>query len=155
MSQKELQQKIESYWENKDSLNFTDVDLRSNVDEVLSLLDAGKIRVSEKKNGIWESNQLVKKAILLSFKTKDNSIFSSGTSNLRRGQYTWFDKVNLKTSGWVEDEWTKRNFRSVPGAIIRHSSYIAENVVLMPSFVNLGAYIDSGSMIDTWATVGS
>ena len=155
MSQKELQQKIESYWENKDSLNLKDVDLRSNVDEVLSLLDAGKIRVSEKKNGIWEANQWIKKAILLSFKTKDNSIFSSGTSNLRRGQYTWFDKVNLKTSGWVEDEWTKRNFRSVPGAIIRHSSYIAENVVLMPSFVNLGAYIDSGSMIDTWATVGS
>ena len=155
MSQKELQQKIESYWENKDSLNLTDVDLRSNVDEVLSLLDAGKIRVSEKKNGIWEANQWIKKAILLSFKIKDNSIFSSGTSNLRRGQYTWFDKVNLKTSGWVEDEWTKRNFRSVPGAIIRHSSYIAENVVLMPSFVNLGAYIDSGSMIDTWATVGS
>lgn len=155
MSQKELQQKIESYWENKDSLNLTDVDLRSNVDEVLSLLDAGKIRVSEKKNGIWEANQWIKKAILLSFRAKDNSIFSSGTSNLRRGQYTWFDKVNLKTSGWVEDEWTKRNFRSVPGAIIRHSSYIAENVVLMPSFVNLGAYIDSGSMIDTWATVGS
>ena len=155
MSQKELQQKIESYWENKDSLNLTDADLRSNVDEVLNLLDAGKIRVSEKKNGIWEANQWIKKAILLSFKTKDNSIFSSGTSNLRRGQYTWFDKVNLKTSGWVEDEWTKRNFRSVPGAIIRHSSYIAENVVLMPSFVNLGAYIDSGSMIDTWATVGS
>ena len=155
MSQKELQQKIESYWENKDSLNLTDVDLRSNVDEVLSLLDAGKITVSEKKNGFWEANQWIKKAILLSFKTKDNSIFSSGTSNLRRGQYTWFDKVNLKTSGWVEDEWTKRNFRSVPGAIIRHSSYIAENVVLMPSFVNLGAYIDSGSMIDTWATVGS
>ena len=155
MSQKELQQKIESYWENKDSLNLTDVDLRSNVDEVLNLLDAGKIRVSEKKNGIWEANQWIKKAILLSFRTKDNSIFSSGTSNLRRGQYTLFDKVNLKTSGWVEDEWTKRNFRSVPGAIIRHSSYIAENVVLMPSFVNLGAYIDSGSMIDKWATVGS
>ena len=155
MSQKELQQKIESYWENKDSLNLTDVDLRSHVDEVLNLLDAGKIRVSEKKNGIWEANQWIKKAILLSFRTKDNSIFSSGTSNLRRGQYTLFDKVNLKTSGWVEDEWTKRNFRSVPGAIIRHSSYIAENVVLMPSFVNLGAYIDSGSMIDTWATVGS
>ena len=155
MSQKELQQKIESYWENKDSLNLTDVDLRSNVDEVLNLLDAGKIRVSEKKNGIWEANQWIKKAILLSFKTKDNSIFSSGTSNLRRGQYTWFDKVNLKTSGWVEDEWTKRNFRSVPGAIIRHSSYIAENAAMIPSLVTLGAHIDSGSQPDTWATVGT
>ena len=92
---------------------------------------------------------------MLSFRTKDNSVFSSGTSNSRKGQYTWFDKVNLKTSGWVEDEWTKRNFRSVPGAIIRHSAFIAEDVVVMPSFVNLGAYVDSGSMIDTWATVGS
>ena len=73
MSQKELQQKIESYWENKDSLNLTDVDLRSNVDEVLNLLDAGTVRVSEKKNGILEANQWIKKAILLSFKTKDNS----------------------------------------------------------------------------------
>ena len=155
MSKNELKEKIENYWEKKDSLNPTDNNIRSDVDKVLDLLDSGKIRVREKKNGVWEANQWVKKAILLSFKTKDNSIFSSGTSNLRRGQYTWFDKVNLKTSGWVEDEWTKRNFRSVPGAIIRYSSYIAENVVLMPSFVNLGAYVDSGSMIDTWATVGS
>ena len=91
----------------------------------------------------------------MSFKVNDNSIFSSGISNSRRGQYTWFDKVNLKTSGWVEDEWTKRSFRSVPGAVVRYSSHIAENVVLMPCFINLGAYVDSGTMIDTWATVGS
>lgn len=104
---------------------------------------------------VWTANQWVKKAILLSFKTNNNSIFSSGTSNSRGGQYTWFDKVNLKTSGWVEDEWTKRSFRSVPGAIVRHSAFIAQNVVLMPSFVNLGAYVDEGTMIDTWATVGS
>ena len=91
----------------------------------------------------------------MSFKVNDNSIFSSGISNLRRGQYTWFDKVNLKTSGWVEDEWTKRSFRSVPGAVVRYSSHIAEDVVLMPCFINLGAYVDSGTMIDTWATVGS
>ena len=155
MSEKVLEEKIENYWEEKDSLNLADNDLRSDVNKVLDLLDNGQLRVSEKKNGTWEANQWVKKAILLSFKTKDNSIFSSGTSNLRRGQYTWFDKVNLKTSGWVEDEWKKRNFRSVPGAIIRHSAFIAENVVIMPSFVNLGAYVDSGSMIDTWATVGS
>ena len=82
-------------------------------------------------------------------------MFSSGISNSRGGQYSWYDKVDLKTSGWVEDEWTKRGFRSVPGAIVRYSAHIAENVVLMPSFVNLGAYVDSGTMIDTWATVGS
>ncbi len=91
----------------------------------------------------------------MSFKTQDNVIFSSGISNTRRGQYTWFDKAFLKTSGWVEDEWTKRNFRSVPGSIVRFSAFIADNVVLMPSFVNLGAFVDSGTMIDTWATVGS
>ena len=96
-----------------------------------------------------------KKAILMSFRVNDNSIFSSGISNSRGGQYSWFDKVDLKTSGWVEDEWTKRSFRSVPGSIIRYSAHIGENVVLMPCFVNLGAFVDSGSMIDTWATVGS
>ena len=97
----------------------------------------------------------LKKLFFCLLGSQDNMIFSSGISNSRRGQYSWFDKVFLKTSGWIEDEWTKRNFRSVPGAIIRYSSFIAENVVLMPSFVNLGAYVDSGTMIDTWATVGS
>ena len=101
------------------------------------------------------TNEWIKKAILLSFKALETNIFSSGISNARRGQYSWYDKVYLKTSGWVEDDWTKRSFRSVPGAIVRFSSYIAKNVVLMPSFVNLGAYVDTGSMIDTWATVGS
>ena len=71
------------------------------------------------------------------------------------GHYSWYDKVSLKTSNWNEDEWTKRKFRAVPGAVVRYSAFIASNVVLMPSFVNLGAYVDSGSMIDTWATVGS
>ena len=123
--------------------------------QVLENLDSGSIRVCEKINGIWVTNEWIKKAILLSFKCLENNIFSSGISNARRGQYSWYDKAFLKTSGWVEDEWTKRNFRSVPGAVIRYSSFIAENVVLMPSFVNLGAYVDSGTMIDTWATVGS
>ena len=91
----------------------------------------------------------------MSFRIKDSSIFSSGISNARGGQYTWYDKVDLKTSGWVDDEWTKRSFRSVPGAIVRYSAHISENVVLMPSFINLGAYVDSGTMVDTWATVGS
>ena len=108
----------------------------------------------KKKSG-WVVNQWVKKAILISFRLYDNTIFNSSIQNSRSGQYTWFDKVNLKTSNWNEDEWTKKNFRSVPGSIIRFSAYIAPNVVLMPSFINLGAYVDSGSMIDTWATVGS
>ncbi len=155
MSTSDLKNFINSLWEKKDSFNTTDKEARKKIKQVLDYLDVGNIRICEKKGNSWVTNEWIKKAILLSFKISDNSIFSSGMSNARRGQYTWFDKVNLKTSGWVEDEWTKRNFRSVPGAIVRHSAHIAENVVLMPCFVNLGAYVDSGTMIDTWATVGS
>ncbi len=146
---------IENFWENKDNINFADAEIKKKILEVLESLDSGEIRVCEKKNGVWITYEWIKKAILLSFRCLENNIFSSGISNARRGQYSWYDKAFLKTSGWVEDEWTKRNFRSVPGAIVRYSSFISDNVVLMPSFVNLGAFVDSGTMIDTWATVGS
>ncbi|MBS91869.1 MAG: 2,3,4,5-tetrahydropyridine-2,6-dicarboxylate N-succinyltransferase [Rickettsiales bacterium] len=155
MSILDLKKFIDTLWNKKESFNPSDKEVKKNIRQVLDSLDTGEIRICEKKGRNWVTNEWIKKAILLSFKISDNSIFSSGMSNLRRGQYTWFDKVNLKTSGWVEDEWTKRNFRSVPGAIVRHSAHIAESVVLMPCFVNLGAYVDSGTMIDTWATVGS
>ena len=151
----EIKNEIEKFWDNKDSINFSDEDIKKKILSVLASLDSGELRVCEKVDNTWITNEWIKKAILLSFRSQDNMIFSSGISNSRRGQYSWFDKVFLKTSGWIEDEWTKKNFRSVPGAIIRYSSFIAENVVLMPSFVNLGAYVDSGTMIDTWATVGS
>ena len=150
-----LKKLIEEYWEDKAKLNSLDkTKIKENVMTVLESLDNGSLRVCEKKDK-WIVNQWVKKAILLSFRLNDNRLFTSGTSNSRKGEYTWFDKVDLKTSGWNEDDWTKRNYRSVPGCIVRYSSYIAPNVVIMPSFVNLGAYIDSGTMVDTWATVGS
>ena len=155
MKKTELKQVIENCWDEKESINSGNKNLTKTINVVLDQLDRGIIRVCEKHNGEWVTHEWIKKAILMSFKVNDNSIFSSGISNSRRGQYTWFDKVNLKTSGWVEDEWTKRSFRSVPGAVVRYSSHIAENVVLMPCFINLGAYVDSGTMIDTWATVGS
>ena len=155
MKKTDLQKIIEKFWTEKESINPGNKDLTKTINVVLDQLDRGIIRVCEKHNGEWITHEWIKKAILMSFKVNDNSIFSSGISNSRRGQYTWFDKVNLKTSGWVEDEWTKRSFRSVPGAVVRYSSHIAENVVLMPCFINLGAYVDSGTMIDTWATVGS
>ena len=155
MKKTELKQIIENFWDEKESINSGNKNLTKTINVVLDQLDRGIIRVCEKNNGEWVTHEWIKKAILMSFKVNDNSIFSSGISNSRRGQYTWFDKVDLKTSGWVEDEWTKRSFRSVPGAVVRYSSHIAENVVLMPCFINLGAYVDSGSMIDTWATVGS
>ena len=151
----DLKTKIEDLWVNKETENFTNKVTKEFIFEVLNLLDTGQERVAEKKDGNWKINEWLKKAILLSFKVRDSSMFSSGISNSRGGQYSWYDKVDLKTSGWVEDEWTKRGFRSVPGAIVRYSAHIAESVVLMPSFVNLGAYVDSGTMIDTWATVGS
>ena len=151
----DLKTKIEDFWEIKETENFTNKVTKDIIFEVLNLLDTGKERVAEKIDGNWKINEWLKKAILLSFKVRDSSMFSSGISNSRGGQYSWYDKVDLKTSGWVEDEWTKRGFRSVPGAIVRYSAHIAESVVLMPSFVNLGAYVDSGTMIDTWATVGS
>ena len=146
---------IDNFWNKKNELNFSDPSIKKTIMQVLENLDSGSIRVCEKNKWDLGDKRMDKKAILLSFKCLENNIFSSGISNARRGQYSWYDKAFLKTSGWVEDEWTKRNFRSVPGAVIRYSSFIAENVVLMPSFVNLGAYVDSGTMIDTWATVGS
>ena len=155
MKKTELKQVIENFWDEKKSINSGNTNLTKTINVVLDQLDRGIIRVCEKHNGEWITHEWIKKAILMSFKVNDNSIFFSGISNSRRGQYTWFDKVNLKTSGWVEDEWTKRSFRSVPGAVVRYSSHIAEDVVLMPCFINLGAYVDSGTMIDTWATVGS
>ena len=155
MKKTDLQKTIENFWDDKESINPGNKNLTKTINVVLDQLDRGIIRVCEKNNETWITNEWIKKAILMSFKVNDNSIFSSGISNSRRGQYTWYDKVNLKTSGWVEDEWTKRSFRSVPGAVVRYSSHIAENVVLMPCFINLGAYVDSGTMIDTWATVGS
>ena len=155
MKKTELKQVIENFWDEKESINSGNTNLTKTINVVLDQLDRGIIRVCEKHNGEWITHEWIKKAILMSFKVNDNSIFFSGISNSRRGQYTWFDKVNLKTSGWVEDEWTKRSFRSVPGAVVRYSSHIAEDVVLMPCFINLGAYVDSGTMIDTWATVGS
>ena len=151
----DLKTKIEYLWENQETENFTNKSTRDFIFEVLNLLDIGEERIAQKEEDNWKINEWLKKAILLSFKVRDSSMFSSGISNSRGGQYSWYDKVDLKTSGWVEDEWTKRGFRSVPGAIVRYSAHIAENVVLMPSFVNLGAYVDSGTMIDTWATVGS
>jgi len=150
-----LKELIDKFWDERDFLDQNDTQLHEAVNLVLSGLDDGRLRVCEKKNNEWNTNEWLKKAILLSFKSNKNNQISSGMSNLRQGQYTWFDKVNLKTSGWTEDDWTKKNFRSVPGAIIRYASFIAENVVLMPCFVNIGAFINSGSMIDTWATVGS
>lgn len=150
-----LQEVVESAWECRDQVHCgTHGQVREAVNRVIEGLDRGEIRVAEKKNGAWDVNQWIKKAVLLSFRLNDMMLLEGGP--YRSGAKTpWFDKVPSKFEGWMEKDFRAAGFRAVPGCIVRKSAYIAPNVVLMPSFVNLGAYVDEGTMIDTWATVGS
>src|ERR1700723_3010001 len=126
-------------------------EVREAVDHALELLDKGEVRVAERETGgKWKVNQWLKKAVLLSFRLNDMSAISGGP-----GQATWWDKVPSKMDGWGENRFKDAGFRAVPGAIVRRSAFIARDVVLMPSFVNLGAYVDEKTMVDTWVTVGS
>lgn len=144
-----LENTILKAWEDRNNINKnSDKTIISAINETLEKLDSGNIRVCEKKNNEWHTHQWIKKAILLSFKTQDNKILS--------GPYaTWFDKVDGKTALWDKKKHIEAGFRAVPNGAIRKSAYIGKNVVLMPSFVNVGAYVDDGTMIDTWSTVGS
>ena len=125
--------------------------VREAVDAALDLLDRGEARVAERSgNGGWTVNQWLKKAVLLSFRLNDMSVIPGGP-----GKATWWDKVPSKFAGWTEKDFSAAGFRAVPGCVVRRSAYIAPGAVLMPCFVNLGAHVGSGTMIDTWATVGS
>lgn len=140
-----LQATIEKAWEQRDSVNYsTKGEVRDAVVEALAQLDSGKLRVAEPAEAGWKVNEWAKKAVLLSFRLNDMQVFPNG-----------WDKVPSKFANWGEAEYRAGGFRVVPGAVVRHSAYIAPNVVLMPSFVNLGAYVGEGTMVDTWATVGS
>jgi 2,3,4,5-tetrahydropyridine-2-carboxylate N-succinyltransferase len=116
----------------------------------LALLDSGEARVAEPVDGTWVVHQWLKKAVLLSFRLNDMQPIGGGPGNA-----AWFDKVPSKFAGWDASRFRAAGFRAVPGCVVRHSAYIAPGVVLMPCFVNLGARVEQGSMIDTWATVGS
>lgn len=148
----ELQSTIEAAFEDRASINFeTGGAVRHAVNEALALLDAGKARVAEPgADGTWTVNQWLKKAVLLSFRLNDMSAIPGAP-----GGAHWWDKVPSKFDGWGDAEFRAAGFRAVPGAIVRRSAYIAPNVVLMPSFVNLGAHVGASTMVDTWATVGS
>ncbi len=147
-----LQATIENAFENRDQVNInTQGEIREAVSEALNLLDSGKARVAEKgSDGTWTVNQWLKQAVLLSFRLNDMEVMEGGPHGA-----TWWDKVPSKFAGWGENQFRSSGFRAVPGAICRHAAYIGKNVVLMPSFVNLGAYVDDGTMVDGWATVGS
>ena len=152
MENKELEDVIETSWESRDEINEKTVGItKEAVEQTLNLLGNGTLRVAEKKaSGEWVVNQWTKKAVLLSFRLREMELQKGGPQNS-----TWWDKVDSKFKDWGETEWKKKNFRAVPNTVVRASAFIGENVVLMPSFVNLGAYVDSGTMVDTWATVGS
>ena len=144
----ELKNKIESEWENIANITPDDTDIADAVNEVIRKLDNGHFRIAEKNGNDWIVNQWLKKAVLISFRINDNKIL--------KGPYTsWYDKVKGKTVDWNEDQWKEAGYRHVPNGTVREGSFIGKGVVLMPSFVNIGAYIDEGTMVDTWATVGS
>ena len=152
MTTSDLQSAIESAWDNRESLSpATKGANREAVETALAQLDSGSLRVAEKVGGNWVVNEWLKKAVLLSFRLNDMSVIPGGPGE----NTSWWDKVPSKFDGWGADEFASAGFRAVPNAIVRHSAYIAPGVVLMPSFVNLGAYVASGTMVDTWATVGS
>ena len=140
---------INEAFEIKEKINVnSDKSVIDAIKETIELTDQGKIRVAEKKDGSWKVNQWVKKAILLSFKINKMEIL--------RGPYTsWYDKVPGKSVNWKEEDWKRAGYRHVPNGVVRKGSFIAKNAVLMPCFINLGAYVDEGTMIDTWASVGS
>jgi 2,3,4,5-tetrahydropyridine-2-carboxylate N-succinyltransferase len=151
MSHAQLSATIETAFENRAEINLsTKGEVRDAVETALSLLDSGQARVAEKIDGEWQVNQWLKKAVLLSFRLNDNVLIEGAP-----GGASWFDKVPGKFEGWSENTYREAGFRSVPGAVVRRSAFIGRGVILMPSFVNLGAYVDENTMVDTWATVGS
>ena len=145
-----LQPTIDAAWERRTeySPSSAPADVKNAVAETLNNLDAGTIRVAEKINGEWITHQWIKKAVLLSFRLKDNDIMDGGNTH-------YFDKVDSKFANYTAQDFQKGGYRVVPPAIARKGSFIAKNAVLMPSYVNIGAYVDEGTMVDTWATVGS
>ena len=152
MAHEDLQHTIEAAFEARAEVNIgTHGEVRDAVETALALLDSGKARVAERgADGNWQVNQWLKKAVLLSFRLNDNVMIPGGP-----GGSHWWDKVPTKFEGWSENTFRDAGFRAVPGAVVRHSAHIARGAILMPSFVNLGAYVGEGTMVDTWVTVGS
>jgi 2,3,4,5-tetrahydropyridine-2-carboxylate N-succinyltransferase len=142
---------IHAAWDARDGISSaTQGEVRDAVQTALAGLDDGSLRVAEKLSGSWQVHQWLKKAVLLSFRLNENVLVDGGASGAPA-----YDKVPSKFGGWDADRFRNAGFRVVPGAVARHGSYVGKNVILMPSFVNIGARVDDGTMVDTWATVGS
>jgi 2,3,4,5-tetrahydropyridine-2-carboxylate N-succinyltransferase len=143
---------IDAAWEARDGLGFSTTGaVREAVEAAILGLDGGEYRVAEKgADGNWIVHQWLKKAVLLSFRLNDNAIVDGGSAGAPA-----FDKVPSKFEGWGANRWRDAGFRVVPGAVARRGAFIGKGAVLMPSFVNIGAHVGEGTMVDTWATVGS
>ncbi|WP_210529434.1 2,3,4,5-tetrahydropyridine-2,6-dicarboxylate N-succinyltransferase [Rubellimicrobium arenae] len=152
MSHAALEAAIDAAWEDRASLTpDTTGEARDAVEATLEALDTGALRVAERgADGQWTVNQWAKKAVLLSFRLNDMVLQDGAPQGA-----SWWDKVDSKFKGWDEARWREAGFRGVPGAIVRRSAFIGKGAILMPSFVNLGAHVGEGTMVDTWATVGS
>ena len=141
---------IEQAWENRAQLNpaSAPANVRAAIEHALAGLDAGRLRVAEKTPAGWVTHQWLKMAVLLSFRIEDNHVVDGSSTR-------YYDKVPGKFDGWDAKAFAEAGFRVVPPAMVRRGAHIARNVVLMPSYTNIGAYVDEGTMVDTWATVGS
>ena len=146
-----LQQIIDQAWEDRASLSpqSAPAAIREAVAHVIEQLNNGSLRVAQKDSGSWVVNQWVKKAVLLSFRLEDNVAMPAGAD------MQFYDKVPTKFANYTAEDFAKGGFRVVPPAVARRGSFLGRNVILMPSFVNIGAYVDDGTMVDAWATVGS
>jgi 2,3,4,5-tetrahydropyridine-2-carboxylate N-succinyltransferase len=151
MSWTNLQATIDQAWDARDTISpATTGPARKAIEETLAALDCGEFKVAEKTGGEWHTHQWIKKAVLLSFRLNPMEPIPGGP-----GGAHWYDKVPSKFAKWTDADFARAGFRAVPGAIVRHSAHVARNAVLMPCFINVGASVGEGTMIDTWATVGS
>jgi 2,3,4,5-tetrahydropyridine-2-carboxylate N-succinyltransferase len=147
---------IESAFDRRAEISPASVEpaLARALDTILEELNAGRLRVADKRDGTWVTHQWIKKAVLLYFRTHDNRVMPAGSGGAAADS-VWFDKVPLRFTGYDDAAFRDGGFRVVPPATARAGAFIGRNVVLMPSYVNIGAYVDEGTMVDTWATVGS
>ena len=147
----QIQSIIDTAWENRASINSANAsqEVRDAVEHVIAEMNAGRMRVATRQAvGQWTTHQWIKKAVLLSFRLKDNEV-------IKAGDLGFYDKVPTKFAHLSKEEMKASGVRVVPPAVARRGSYIAKGAILMPSYVNIGAYVDEGTMVDTWATVGS
>ncbi|MCJ9714441.1 2,3,4,5-tetrahydropyridine-2,6-dicarboxylate N-succinyltransferase, partial [Bordetella hinzii] len=141
----DLQTTIEKAWDDRANLSPSDAsaEVREAVEHTIDALDHGRLRVADKSSGEWVVHQWIKKAVLLSFRLQDNEVMG-------QAPLTFYDKVPTKFAEYGASAFKSGGYRVVPPAVARRGSFIAKNVVLMPSYVNIGAYVDEGTMVDTW-----